>query len=105
MVVYYLINFTVIDQAKYEEYSVAGQALIGPLIMSGKAKILVFANGDSRGVLEGNPPNQLIVIEFESREIAEGWYHSDEYKVLSKKRQEATENYWAVLTDKFVPQF
>jgi len=74
---------------------------MGPLMVSGQAKVLIYTNGDGRGVVEGDPQNHLIIIEFESREIAENWYNSDEYSSLKKLRQKATENSWAVITDKF----
>ncbi len=105
MTVYFIMNFNIIDQAKYEEYSTKGQSLLGPLMGSGQAKVLIYTSGDGRGVVEGVPQNHLIVLEFESREIAENWYNSDAYSSLKKLRQEATENAWAVITDKFIPQF
>lgn len=49
------------------------------------------------------PQEQLFVVEFESRDIAEKWYSSDAYQALIPLRQEATENAWVVITDKFSP--
>jgi hypothetical protein len=55
MVVYFIANYTVTDQAKYDEYSAAGQGVIGPLMATGQAKMLVYASGDGKGVKEGVP--------------------------------------------------
>jgi uncharacterized protein (DUF1330 family) len=101
MVVYFIANYTVTDQAKYDEYSAAGQGVISPLMATGQAKMLVYASGDGKGVKEGVPQDRLVVIEFESREIAENWYNSEGYSSLIKMRQDATENAWVVITDKF----
>jgi len=101
MVVYFIANYTVTDQAKFDEYTAAGQATMGPMMAAGQAKILVYTSEDGKGVKEGAPQNHLIVIEMESREIAEKWYNSEEYSSLIKMRQDATENAWVVITDKF----
>jgi len=103
MVVYFIANYNVTDQTKYDEYSAAGIATMAPMMAAGQAKILVYTSGDGRGVKEGVPQNHLVVIEIESREIAENWYNSEAYNSLIKMRQDATENAWVVITEKFSP--
>ncbi len=103
MVVYYIANYAITDQNKFDEYAEATRATIGQIFKEGKGKMLVNTHGDGKGVKEGIPQNHLLVVEFESRDIAENWYNSDAYSALIPKRQAATENAWVTITDKFSP--
>lgn len=103
MVVYYIAQFTITDPEKYKEYGQATQATMAPLFSEGRAKVIVLSSGEERGVKEGSPENTVLVVEFESREVAENWYNSDAYQKLIPMRQAVTKNGWVIITDKFTP--
>ena len=46
---------------------------------------LLAANGPFE-VLEGNPVDDVLILEFPTYEAASNWYHSPEYKEASKTR-------------------
>jgi len=81
MSAYVIVNGTILDQEKYNEYLAAGG---GTLAQYG-GKILV-AGADSK-VFEGNPGPLTAVVEFESMEAAQRWYDSPEYTEARKLRQ------------------
>jgi uncharacterized protein (DUF1330 family) len=66
---------TIKDESKFAEYRKAVPATLEAF--GGK---FVVRGGDQK-LLEGEwPHSRLVIIEFPSREAAEGWYYSPEYQ-------------------------
>ena len=61
---------------------------------------LIVASLDSQ-VVEGNPEDITVVIEFESKEQAQKWYASQEYTAIKNMRINATKAGWLIFTDEF----
>ena len=101
MSVFFVANFTIIDEDKYNSYATQTRETLIPLMQKGKAKLLVSTSKDNLGTKEGIPANKLVLIEFQDREIAENWYHSDVYQKLIPMRQAATKDAWVIITDQF----
>ena len=77
------------DQAPFEEYRKQVMATVEPF--GGK----FLARGGKLTVLEGEWPHErTVILEFASREKAEGWYHSPAYqKILPLRLKAATSNF------------
>ena len=98
MPAYLIANYTIIDPAKYEQYV----AKVGATLAPYNPKILVAGQGHA--VVEGNPQPATVVIEFESKELAEKWYNSPEYQEIIHLRHEASgTDRWSILAEKYVP--
>ncbi len=76
---------TVKDEAMFAEYRKAVPATIQAF--GGR----FIARGGNLTSLEGEWPHpRLVIIEFPSRQAAEGWYHSPEYQKLIGLRLKST---------------
>jgi uncharacterized protein (DUF1330 family) len=75
----------------------------GPLIAIAVDKFggKYLARGAKPEVLEGGPAHNVLIIEFESVEVARQWYASPEYAAAKAVRQGAS-NLRLVLVDSFV---
>jgi uncharacterized protein (DUF1330 family) len=75
----------------------------GPLIAVAVDKFggKYLARGAKPDVLEGGPAHNILIIEFESVEVARQWYASPEYAAAKAVRQGAS-NLRLVLVDSFV---
>ena len=71
---YVVANIRVKDQEKFQQF--AGMA--GPAIKKYGGKVL--ARGPDADRLEGNVRGIVMMIEFESKEAANTFYHSEEYQ-------------------------
>jgi len=93
-----LLQFNIDDPETFAQYRQSA----APTIMSNGGKVLVAANqGDVR---EGSLPSKLItILEFPSRDAAEGWYSSSEYSRFKHLRHEATSAMSLVFLDGFEP--
>ena len=92
---YYLVlNYDVHDAETFEKYVPAAM----PSIISHGVKVLA-ADREPNDV-EGQSKQSLVLLEFESKEAAERWYHSPEYQEAAKLRKDSTEG-WA----RWVPPF
>lgn len=87
MSAYFLFDISAItDQAKMEEY----RRGVFSTVEKYRGRYLIIGGEQNR--LEGDwQPTFPVLIEFESLEQANRWYHSDEYRDLLKLRLEATE--------------
>lgn len=75
MSAYVIVDITVNDPVRYEEY----KKLAPPAIAAYGGKYL--ARGGKTEVLEGDwSPNRVIILEFESVETAKKWLDSPEYR-------------------------
>ncbi|MBB6301322.1 DUF1330 domain-containing protein [Rhizobium leucaenae] len=76
---------TIKDEALFSEYRQAASATIEAF--GGK----FIVRGGNLTSLEGEWPHQgLVIIEFPSREAAEGWYQSPDYKKIIGLRLNST---------------
>ena len=62
------------NQHEYNKYT----EIAGPALLAAGAKIL--CRGGKIKNLEGKKINRLVIIEFPSMDMAEKFYHSDQYK-------------------------
>jgi len=77
MKAYAIVQETVTDQAKFDTYRAGVVATLEPF--GGKFVV----RGGRLTIVEGEWPHpRLVVIEFPSREAAEGWYRSPAYQKL-----------------------
>jgi len=85
MKAYSIVQIEVTDPATYEAY----RKEVMPTIAAFGGKFLV--RGGKMTKLEGDWPfSRTVVIEFPSREAAEGWYHSPAYQKLLPLRLKAS---------------
>jgi uncharacterized protein (DUF1330 family) len=85
MKAYSIVQVEVTDQATYDAY----RKDVMPTIAAFGGKFLV--RGGKMTKLEGEwPYSRAVVIEFPSREAAEGWYHSPAYQKLLPLRLRAS---------------
>ena len=88
---YFIANYTVVDPEIYRDYQ--QKALPGILAFGGKVLVV----GHSDHISEGEPQAQIIVIEFESLEVAKNWYYSSEYQEFLGMRLNSTDGGFGVL--------
>ena len=82
---YVIAQITVTDPVKYPEYV----SMVKPIIAKFGGEFL--ARGGRSESFEGVPPgNRSVVIEFPSYELAQEWYHSDDYAEAKALRQAAS---------------
>ena len=79
---------TVNDESMFSEYRKAVRATLEPF--GGKFVV----RGGNLKLMEGEwPHSRLVVIEFPSREAAEGWYRSPEYqKIIGLRHRSSAGN-------------
>lgn len=95
MVAYVVANVDVLEPEPYKGYS----ALVPPTVIEhggwyvGRAR----GTGDAK-VLEGDfEPGRFVILGFESKEAAEGWYYSEAYqKAAEVRRKYATSAYFLI---------
>ena len=93
MAVYIIADIDVQDAAGYREYSKRVSATIEAY--GGR----YLARGGDTTVLEGAwTPHRLVILEFPTREAAETWWNSPEYRPLLEIRQRTSRGS-LVLTD------
>ena len=93
----YVIFHNRIDDAEMLAAYV-GKAI--PTLDAHKAELVIL--DETSTVLEGKTEYvRTVVLKFESREAAMGWYNSAEYQVILPERLAATEGF-AVICDSFV---
>lgn len=86
MSAYFLVNITVRDPAKFEQYRQAVPAVIA------KHGGRYLVRGGAVDVLEGDPGlNRVVVLEFPDMAAARAFYTSEEYAPLLALRLSATE--------------
>jgi len=84
MSAYVILDIDVHDPATYEEYKKLGPASIAAF--GGR----YIVRGGRTEVLEGDwQPNRIVVLEFDTIEMARAWVDSEEYAPARKLRQAA----------------
>ena len=82
MAAYLVVNVTVKDAKRYEDYKPRASASIAQF--GGK----YLARGGHSEALEGNwKPNRMVILEFPSAEKAKQWWSSTEYAEAKAIRQ------------------
>ena len=82
---YLVANIRVTDKEKFQEF--AGMA--GPAIKKYGGKVL--ARGPVAERLEGEVSGIVMMIEFESKDAAHTFYHSEEYQAAKVIREECSD--------------
>ena len=83
---YVVANIRVKDQEKFQQFS----GMAGPAIKKYGGKVL--ARGPDADRLEGNVSGIVMMIEFESKEAAKTFYHSDDYQAAKAVREECSDS-------------
>lgn len=89
---YFVTNYSVTNPAGYAEYPKLVAAT-----QEGLARRIIAGPGE---VVEGAPRDRTVVLEFDSREDYEAWYHSPEYQEILPLRLENSEG-WAIVIEEF----
>lgn len=85
MPAYLIVNITVHDRERFEEY----RRLVPAVIAKHGGRYLV--RGGAMEVMEGDPGlNRVVVLEFPSMEAARGFCHSEDYAPLIALRRAAS---------------
>ncbi|MEO1290185.1 MAG: DUF1330 domain-containing protein [Chloroflexota bacterium] len=92
MPAYVIVRVNVTDMETYQDYMKLTPATIEQY--GGK----FIARGGDVLTLEGTPETQRVVLlEFESIDIAQAWYNSDEYQSAKAVRENAAEAQFIVI--------
>ena len=82
---YVVANIRVRDQEKFQQFS----GMAGPAIQKYGGKVL--ARGAVADRLEGDVDGIVMMIEFESKDAASTFYHSEEYQAAKIVREECAD--------------
>ena len=82
---YFVTNYSVTNPEGYAEYPKLVAAT-----QEGFCRRLIAGHGE---VIEGNPGNRTVVLEFDSREQYEAWYNSPEYQAILPLRVDNSEGF------------
>ena len=85
MSAYIIVEVSVSDQAKYEDY----KKLVPPTLELYGGTFLV--RGGKTETLEGDwNPGRVVILQFDSLERAKAWWASEEYRAPKQLRQQAS---------------
>jgi uncharacterized protein (DUF1330 family) len=85
MSAYIILDVKVTDPARYEDY----KKVSGTTLEKFGGRFVV--RGGDYEVLEGDwNPNRIVVLEFENRQKAKDWYHSEDYREPKSIRHAAS---------------
>ena len=82
---YLVANIRVTDQERFQQFS----GMAGPIIQKFGGKVLARGPGADRH--EGTLSGVVMMIEFDSKEIAENFYFSEDYQAAKAVRDECSE--------------
>jgi len=83
MPVYLIVQNTVVDQQKMEEYL----SRVGATIPEG---VKLLASDETPELVEGDGQAlRTVIAEFPNRDVFDGWYNSADYKELTELRKAA----------------
>ena len=87
MAAYLIVQHTITDPARFEEYRVK----VGPLVAKHGGRYLT--KGGTHKVLESKrpAPDRVVIIEFPDIAALNAWYRSPEYQPLIALRQSAVD--------------
>lgn len=96
MSAYFIVNYRVTNDEGYQKYLQAA----GSTLAQHGAEVLVVDRASEP--VEGSPAPVTVVIRFESKEAARGWYESPEYQAAIHHRLDNSEG-MGVFCDGLVP--
>jgi uncharacterized protein (DUF1330 family) len=82
---YFVANYTITNQAEYQEYL----AVVGPSLRAHGAESVVVDR--DCGPLEGSAGQVTVVLRFATTAAAKAWYESPEYQAIRHLRTDNTE--------------
>ena len=88
---YIVANIRVTDQNRFQEFS----GMAGPAIKKYGGRVLARGPGADR--LEGDVSGIVMMIEFESKEAADTFYHSEEYQAAKAVRVECSDTDFMII--------
>ena len=88
---YIVANIRVTNQNRFQEFS----GMAGPAIKKYGGKVL--ARGPDADRLEGDVSGIVMMIEFESKEAADTFYHSEEYQAAKAVREECSDTDFMII--------
>ena len=88
---YVVANIRVKDQEKFQQFS----GMAGPVIKKYGGTVLARGPGADR--LEGDVSGVVMMIEFESKEAANTFYHSEEYQAAKAVREACSETDFMII--------
>jgi uncharacterized protein (DUF1330 family) len=91
---YFVANYTITNQAEYEEY----RAVVGPSLRAHGAESIVV-DRDSE-LLEGSAGQVTVVLRFATKAAAKAWYESAEYQAIRHLRIDNTEGIGVIAVGK-----
>lgn len=95
MSVYVIFHYDITNADGYAPYTAAA----GPSVFQYGGQVVA---ADPQGTaLEGDKPDNVVVLKFESAEAAQQWYQSPEYQAALPHRVQNTTNNTAVIVSEF----
>jgi uncharacterized protein (DUF1330 family) len=91
---YFVANYTITNQAEYQEYL----ASVGPSLQAHGAESVALDRDSD--LLEGSAGKVTVVLRFASKEAALAWYESPEYRAVRHLRTDNTEGVAAIAEGK-----
>ena len=88
---YVVANIRVKDQEKFQQFS----GMAGPVIERYGGKVLARGPGADR--LEGDVSGVVMMIEFETKEAATKFYHSEEYQAAKAVREACSDTDFMII--------
>ena len=82
---YFIANYTITNQAGYQEYLAA----VGPILTAHGAENIVIDRDCE--LLEGSAGQVTVVLRFATKAAATAWYESSEYRAIRHLRTDNTE--------------
>jgi uncharacterized protein (DUF1330 family) len=82
---YFVANYTITNQAGYQEYLAA----VGPTLTAHGAESIVVDRGCE--LLEGSAGQVTVVLRFATKAAAQAWYESPEYQAIKHLRTDNSE--------------
>jgi uncharacterized protein (DUF1330 family) len=82
---YFVANYTITNQAEYEQY----RAVVGPSLQAHGAEAIVVDRDCE--LLEGSAGQVTVVLRFATKAAAKAWYESPEYRAIRHLRTDNTE--------------
>jgi uncharacterized protein (DUF1330 family) len=87
---YFVANYTITDQAGYQQYLAA----VGPTLEAhGAERVVVDRACDP---LEGSAGQVTVVLRFATKAAATAWYQSPEYQAIVHLRTDSTDGVGAI---------
>lgn len=91
---YFVANYTITNQAGYQEYLAA----VGPILTAHGAEMIVVDRDCEP--LEGSAGRVTVVLRFASKAAAKAWYESPEYRAIRHLRTDSSQGIGVVAEGK-----